>query len=477
MTFFRIVAAFVFAPAIAVFIYTRFAVHKDDAADDADGQPTAETVPHGKAQRIDTFADDNVSTATKTKECNQKAEQPLQLQTLIVENDLDTWQKKIDFFGAPPYNLKLVRDERLGLWLAKYDQIRSDFREKACREARGIVLRLDDNRVVCRPFEKFFNHGEALAADIDWTTANVTRKQDGSLMKVYCHDGQWLVGTNGTIDANGASAPGGNGETFQQFFDEAAALSNFSYDVLDASRTYLFELLHPKTVIVEDHDVPAIVHLTTHVTASGEVVDCDDIGVARTESYAIESIEECIDAAKHLPGKLEGFVVRDARGHMIKVKNPTYVCLHQMHDKQNSAEETAARIVLNNEQNEMRAYNNDKRIGVVCKEIAKVEASIQTRAQHLAALWTDVVSKMPAAPVETQQTDKKLWALAIQGTTSVQDNRTFLFVATRTIAGAQPAKSSAEIVEYFCEAIVQKFAKNHDAKRADARKLLQFLQD
>ena len=58
-----------------------------------------------------------------------------------------------------------------------------------------------DWQCVARPFDKFFNHGEDLAADVDWDTAVAYEKLDGTLVFLYEYDGEWLVGSTGTPPA------------------------------------------------------------------------------------------------------------------------------------------------------------------------------------------------------------------------------------------------------------------------------------
>lgn len=90
------------------------------------------------------------------------------------------------------------------LVLLKYNQVESDFRKPIVRECRGLVLdEADDWRVVCRAFDKFFNYGEPGAAEIDWGTARVQEKLDGSLTTLYSYAGRWHVATSGSPDAAG----------------------------------------------------------------------------------------------------------------------------------------------------------------------------------------------------------------------------------------------------------------------------------
>ena len=55
---------------------------------------------------------------------------------------------------------------------------------RAALQCRGLILRKDTNQPVCVPFYKFFNLGEEQAHAIDWGTASVYEKVDGSLIKV-----------------------------------------------------------------------------------------------------------------------------------------------------------------------------------------------------------------------------------------------------------------------------------------------------
>lgn len=66
------------------------------------------------------------------------------------------------------------------LILLKYSQIESDFSKQIVCECRGIILNENDNwNIVSQAYKKFFNLGESLAAEIDWSTAKCFEKVDG----------------------------------------------------------------------------------------------------------------------------------------------------------------------------------------------------------------------------------------------------------------------------------------------------------
>lgn len=80
-----------------------------------------------------------------------------------------------------PYFLVISDKEMYGrnLVCLKYNQIESDFSQEIVRECRGLILDADTAEIVCYPFYKFFNYGEANQAEIDWSSAYVTEKLDG----------------------------------------------------------------------------------------------------------------------------------------------------------------------------------------------------------------------------------------------------------------------------------------------------------
>src|SRR5262249_28873582 len=92
---------------------------------------------------------------------------------------------------AARFAVKAVRSARNpDLVLLEYSQLDSPFAEPIVRECRGLILdEARDWAVVSRSFDKFFNHGEPLAASIDWATATVQEKLDGSLCVAYHHGG------------------------------------------------------------------------------------------------------------------------------------------------------------------------------------------------------------------------------------------------------------------------------------------------
>src|SRR5689334_401284 len=118
----------------------------------------------------------------------------LKLQEFI--NLHENWE---ELLSQKPYALSIKRDA--GYVLFAYNMIESDFSNSIVQEARGVIFDELTMIPVCIPFFKFFNVQEGHAADIDWSTATVTEKLDGSIIKLWNDAGAWHISTNGTIDA------------------------------------------------------------------------------------------------------------------------------------------------------------------------------------------------------------------------------------------------------------------------------------
>jgi T4 RnlA family RNA ligase len=255
-----------------------------------------------------------------------------------------------------PYHVSVKRKNNFVLF--KYTMYgssgSSDLNIPMVRECRGIIL--DENNgyaPVCVPFFKFGNYGESYADDIDWTTARVVEKIDGSFIKVWHHKGEWQVSTNNNICA--ADAPvDKEGSTFRDIFDEAAVHSGLNLNSLETGFTYMFEMVSPKTQVVIPYTEAKLFHIATRNNTTFKEIEVD-IGVAKPKTYDITSIEAVITAAKELDQYSEGFIVVDAQYRRLKVKSPLYVALH--HVLTNAAtDKSIIEIIRSGEVEEVLSY-------------------------------------------------------------------------------------------------------------------------
>lgn len=246
---------------------------------------------------------------------------PLEVVDFINRNE--DWRSVLT---VPPYHIKIRED---GNYMLLEYGIESNFNLQMVRESRGLILKTtpDGSVPVCVAFYKFGNAGESYCPQIDWESAKVQEKLDGSLIKVWHDDGKWNISTSGTIDATKARV--GNADlTFADLFLKAVVAevetASVLFDALDKDNTYMFELCCPENRVVVPHMERKIYHIGTRNNKTFEELDVN-IGIQKPKVYPLHSIMECKEYANTLPFHDEGFVVCDKYWNRVKIKGPTYV--------------------------------------------------------------------------------------------------------------------------------------------------------
>ena len=322
------------------------------------------------------------------------------------------WEK---ILSEPPYSIKISRDVLFGknLLMLKYSQIDSDFSLPVVRECRGLVLDADSLEVVSFPFTKFFNVQEPNAAKVDWGSARILEKIDGSLIKVVRIGKDLLLSTNGTIDAFKAPVVPQPGCPFSSFGEIAMSVLEkkvpkglLLHELFLENQTYMFEMVSPWTRVVIPHKECDMYFLGVRDNLTfRERLPYDHalkflFPVPKT--YPMKTLDDCVKAASDLPWDEEGYVVVDKDFNRVKVKSPRYLQVHRIKGETGAISwRRAIDIVRSNEIDEITSYFPEFREGLEdCrrrlsdlveetenswKEYLEVDPSLGTRKEK--ALW------------------------------------------------------------------------------------------
>ena len=254
---------------------------------------------------------------------------------------------------------RVHREENLVL--LKYQQLSAPFQFAVTRECRGIVLELDTWRVVCYPYEKFFNASEPFAAKappLDMKTVRTYEKLDGSLATLYWYNKKWRVSSSGTPDGDGLLT---DTETFAEMFWRIWKKEGYAYPK-DKKMNYVFEMIaRDNTIVVVPKEDELILHGARRLPSLEEVWP-EEIAEANgwkcVQSYPLKSFKQIEAACKTLnPHEHEGFVLVDANFRRRKVKSPAYVGLSLLSSRGgNDNERNLLRIVRQNEVDEYLSY-------------------------------------------------------------------------------------------------------------------------
>lgn len=219
----------------------------------------------------------------------------------------------------------------------RYDQIDSPEGHPIVREARGIILDEScDWEIVSRAFDRFFNHGQGHADEIDWTTARVQEKADGSLAVLYPYDGTWHVATKGTPDASGNI--NGNARTFKEYFWVAFERCGLTLPPCVHQVCFYFELTGPLNRIVVPHAETSLTLLGARSVVTSKELTVDEAsayfpGVNAIREFPLSSVDDIVASFESIsPLSQEGYVVVDAAFRRVKIKHPGYVALHHAKD-------------------------------------------------------------------------------------------------------------------------------------------------
>lgn len=287
----------------------------------------------------------------------------------------------VKFLKKNNYNVSALT-EQLGIVVKEYDdryvfnysQIESPKTHPVVVECRGVIFDKEFN-IICRPFNRFFNLGEApeTQKQLDMTKAVAFEKVDGSLVKIYYHK-QWEIATRGTAFAE--SSVGDFNLTFRQLVLKALNLSEEEFQekantVLNKSVSYCFEVTAMENRVVTCYDGYTLHYLGARITSTGEHVSQSELEVAKAlgakeiAKFVFSTSEQAVASANSLGGLQEGFVVwQEIDGEfqpVCKIKAEAYLAVHAIRGE-GLTQRRIAELVLTGEEEEYLIYFGEDRV-------------------------------------------------------------------------------------------------------------------
>lgn len=256
----------------------------------------------------------------------------------------------------------------------KYNQFVSDYADEEVCDCRGLILELNTWRIMCMSFRKFFNHLEPHAHEIDWNSAVIFQKLDGSLMQTYFddHQNKWFAATTGTAEGEG-EVNNKFGTTFNNLFWEVAMKYNPDIlNQLNKQYTYSLELTSPFNIVVKPHVESSITLLAMRhngslmeVAYSMLKVESVYLGLPLVKVYDfnVSGLDELSGTLNGLPFSEEGYVIVDKYFNRVKIKNPAYVEAH--HKVTGGGYSNIISIIKNNEVDEYLTYFVERRAELI----------------------------------------------------------------------------------------------------------------
>ena len=191
----------------------------------------------------------------------------------FIARNPDNWQTIL----TEEYGIKVKQEENYAIFNYGFG---CDYSNPLVQEARGIIIDTESLQVVCWPFRKFGNYTESYADSIDWNTAKVQEKVDGSIVKLWFDHrlGKWQFSTNGVIRAEKAPLESVRASNYLSLIQKAKNFADIPFQTLDRDYTYIFELVSPDNQVVVPYDATMLYHTGTRSNVTGEETDMD-IGI------------------------------------------------------------------------------------------------------------------------------------------------------------------------------------------------------
>lgn len=361
------------------------------------------------------------------------------------------------------------------LFSLNYDQIAS-IPGKFANECRGLILARSMGRplttcqvsgdspvgsttVFARPFDRFFNHGDPNAAEIDFADKETRffEKLDGTLCIVY-FAGEWLVATRSVPTAN-VPISGWTEHTFRTLFEKAlldtTGLSFAEWSQgLNQYLTYCFELTTPLNRIVVRYDDYRVHLLGARDTDSGReiVVDDSTAGVPACPQHKLSSLTDLLDfVGSKPPFEQEGVVVVDSAFRRVKVKSVAYLAYNRLRDSTANSVRAVMELIVSEKLDDVMPVL-DKHVQEKAVQLADGMRSLLERTENDWLACSKAAESSPENPrkgfaLEAQR--RKAWLPALM------DRYGGRVANTREFIEARKDKKTGAWSDSFLDSLVQ----------------------
>ena len=310
--------------------------------------------------------------------------------------------------------------------LLKYDMLESPMAFEEVRECRGLILERDTWKVMNCGFFKFFNAQEGHAAKIDWDTARIYEKVDGSNICLYFdwNKDKWLVSTTGSPEAEG-TVNNIEGTTFSELFWSTILIQSRMFNkyqgdlnFLEKGNTYIFELTTPYNIVVKPHTTSSLTLLgvrnleTLQEGTYDELMELSmvlNIPLVKSFEFKHTNVDLLIKTFEDIKDVFfEGYVVTDGNFNRVKIKTPSYISLHHLKSKSSPYE--IMQVIKTNEIDEFLAYVPER-----TDEILDLKFKYNILIEKLTGVWVELKKHLP---IDESPESKKNYAMKVFEITS-----------------------------------------------------------
>ena len=246
----------------------------------------------------------------------------MELSRLIKDKEIKDFDILKNILEVEPYNLKIKEDTNYPNLFLIHNNDNSDLTLKIVNECNGIILDKNTLKIVCYTFDKSDNSVD-LSENLDKNNLFFEYSIEGTLMRLFYYENNWIFSTKKCIDASKARWL--SEKNFIELFMEC--IINFDiFSKLDKNSCYSFIITHPENNIVVQNITPFLYHISTRNMNTLEEYE-DSIGITKLEKSKIEK-ENLPNILTHILNDTsllyEGYIFIDNKYNRWKIKTPIF---------------------------------------------------------------------------------------------------------------------------------------------------------
>lgn len=300
-------------------------------------------------------------------------------------------------------SIAVNHEPEIGVYSLMYDQINSPTGDPIVQECRGLIVKEADGKwhLVSRGFDRFFNYGERETTAYKDMQLVFLPKLDGSLIKVYFHNGKYHIASKARAVAGTLTGFRDKTKRFHMrdlVFKSLGISSDEEFQTLmtranpyETDLTFIFELTTPDNQVVTPYEEYALTLLAVRHNQTAEYLFTDNWAFLFkvAEGVFTGTPAQAVEKARELRGFQEGFVGYHYGQPVVKIKSPQYVAAHHLRTDF-SVEKNALRILILREHEEFLAYFPD-----LAKMFAELDTRLNTWISELSAIYREAESTLP----------------------------------------------------------------------------------
>ena len=261
----------------------------------------------------------------------------MELTNFIQKNNITNFESLKTILENDPYNLKIKEDNTLQALCLIHSQDKSDFNNKIVNECNGIILDKNTLKIICYTFDKCCEE-TTLPNNLDINQLFMEYSIEGSLIRLYNYDNNWILSTKRCIDASKSKWL--TNKNFVELFYECLGDINLN-QAINPKYCYSFIISHPENNIISKKVVSTLYHVSTRDMDTLKEVTLN-IGVPLLERNSVsnntqEFIQDLIlEMSNDTSNFYEGYMFIDTNYNRWKLQKPYFKKLRNLWGNNNN---------------------------------------------------------------------------------------------------------------------------------------------